>query len=146
MNTNLQIYTDGACRVSVGQGGLGIVWIKDGIKVKDYSKAFRKATNNQMELYAVILALRSIQSPIHSLTIFSDSMYVIGCASMGWSRKKNKSLWKQFDDMLQQAQRYCETPIVFTHVAGHADNVYNNLCDTLANNASKEFLGNPSDN
>ena len=69
---NYQIYTDGSCR-SNGNGGIGIVWLKNGEKVFEYSNRYENTTNNQMELLAIGLALKSIKKPIDSLTIVSDS-------------------------------------------------------------------------
>ena len=66
------IYTDGAYSSSRDQGGIGIVVLRDGEKVFKYSKAFKKTTNNQMELIAVITALRAIKNSINSLIIYTD--------------------------------------------------------------------------
>ena len=134
------IFTDGAYSSSRDQGGIGIVVLRDGEKVFKYSKAFMKTTNNQMELIAVIIALRAIKNPINSLTIYTDSMYVKGCATLGWKRKKNVELWNLFDQAFKLAQVLVKTPIQIEHVKGHSDNVYNNLCDELAVQASQELL------
>ena len=63
-----QIYTDGSCRAN-GNGGIGVVWLKNGEKVFEYSKGVKNTTNNQMELLAIGIALRSIKKPIDSLEI-----------------------------------------------------------------------------
>ena len=49
------IYTDGSSRGNPGPGGYGaiLMW---GEKVKELSEAYRKTTNNRMELLAVIKA------------------------------------------------------------------------------------------
>lgn len=83
-----QIYTDGSCRAN-GNGGLGVVWLKDGKKVFEYSKGFKNTTNNQMELLAIGIALRSIKKPINSLEIISDSEYALGCIfNLEWKPKR----------------------------------------------------------
>lgn len=134
------IYTDGAYSSSRNQGGIGIVVLRDKEKVFHYSKGFRGTTNNQMELIAVMTALQAIKSPINSLTIYTDSMYVKGCATLGWKRKKNVELWIKFDKVFEKAQALVKEPIHIEHVKGHADNVYNNLCDEIAVKASQELL------
>ena len=134
------IYTDGAFKPSTTQGGIGLAWLKNGDLVKTYSKGYKGVTNNKMELLAVIYALASIKKSIHSLQIVTDSMYVVGCATKGWKRKKNVNLWLKYDKVFAKAQTLIETPITYQHVRGHRDNKYNNLCDKLADNASKEFL------
>jgi len=134
------IYTDGAYSSSRDQGGIGIVVLRDGEKVFKYSKGFRKTTNNQMELIAVIVALQAVKESINSLTIYTDSMYVKGCATLGWKRKKNVELWMLFDKIFNKVKTLVKNPIQIEHVKGHADNVYNNLCDELAVQASQELL------
>lgn len=134
------IYTDGAYSSSRNQGGIGVVILRDGEYKSKYSKGFKDTTNNRMELIAVIIALRAIKNPINSLTIYSDSMYVIGCATLGWKRKKNVELWMKFDEVFKQASKLVNTPIHFEHVKGHSNSVYNNLCDELAVQASQELL------
>lgn len=121
------IYTDGAYSSSKNQGGLGIIFLKNDEVVATYSKAYKNTTNNRMELLAVIIALESIHNS-DKITIYSDSMYVIGCATKNWSKTKNLDLWNRYDKVVQKLN--CE--INFIHVKGHQDNIYNNMCDKLA--------------
>ena len=58
---NYVIFTDGSCRANKN-GGIGIVWLKNGKKVLEYSKAFKNVTNNIMELFAIFIGLRAIPS------------------------------------------------------------------------------------
>lgn len=133
------IYTDGAYSFSRDQGGIGIVITKDNKEIFRFSKAFKGVTNNKMELAAVIAALYSVKEPLDSLIIRTDSQYVIGCATKGWKRRKNVKLWNKFDELLE-AKRQLVPNIIFEWVAGHSDDVYNNICDELAVAASKEFM------
>lgn len=135
-----EIYTDGAYSSTRNRGGIGIVILRDGEYVYKYSKGFKDTTNNRMEMMAVMAALQAIKNPINSLVIYSDSQYVIGCATLGWKRKKNVELWMKFDEVFKRAKELVKTPIRFEHVKGHADNVYNNLCDEIAVDASHEVL------
>lgn len=132
-----EIYTDGAYSSKRNQGGVGIVILRDNKLVQKYSKGYKNTTNNRMELIAVITALKAVQKPIDNLTIYSDSMYVIGCATLGWKRKKNQLLWKVFDETFEKAQSLVSTEIVFEHVKGHEGDKYNEMCDNLAVNASQ---------
>lgn len=136
----MEIYTDGSYAPTTNQGGLAFVAVKDDTILYKFSKAYKNVTNNKMELGAVILALASIKSPIDSLTIFTDSMYVVGCATKGWKRKKNTKLWEQFDKVFSNAQAFVKNPIQIMWVKGHSDNSFNNLCDSLAVSASKEYI------
>ena len=138
MNNSYTIFTDGAYSSSRDQGGVGIVILKDGKEVLHYSNMYRKTTNNQRELGAIIIALRMIKGEIDSLTIYSDSQYCIGCAVQGWKRKKNKEMWKEFDKQYERVKKLCPD-IRFIHVKGHDGNKYNEIVDKLAVTASQRI-------
>lgn len=138
MNNSYTIFTDGAYSSSRDQGGVGIVILKDGKEVLHYSNMYRKTTNNQMELGAIIIALRMIKGEIDSLTIYSDSQYCIGCAVQGWKRKKNKEMWKEFDKQYERVKKLCPD-IQFIHVKGHDGDKYNEIVDKLAVTASQRI-------
>lgn len=138
---NLIIYTDGAYSASRDQGGVGIVILNEGKKILEYSNMYKRTTNNQMELGAVIIALRLIKRPYKSIVIFTDSQYVIGCATLGWKRKKNLRLWLEYDRQIQRVRELC-SDIKYVHVKGHQtdgtlDSIWNNYVDKLAVKASQ---------
>lgn len=133
------IYTDGSCRGN-GNGGVGIVWLKDGNKVFEYSKGFKNTTNNKMELMAIYIALSSIKKEINSLEIVSDSEYAIGVLTKPWNPKKNKELIEVIKQKIRLTQNLVKSPIKWSHTYGHSDNEWNNLCDKLAQSESKNML------
>lgn len=135
----LIIYTDGASRGNPGPGGYGaiLMW---GDKRKELSAGFRLTTNNRMELMAVIAALETLNKKNISLTIYTDSQYVVKAITEGWLNnwvrtnfkggKKNKDLWMRFYNLAK------DFTIYFKWVKGHADNPFNNRCDELATQAA----------
>ena len=131
----IEVYTDGAYSSSRNQGGLGIVFIKDNKVIAKFSKTYKNTTNNRMELMAVIIALQSIKDE-NEITIYSDSMYVIGTAIQGWKRKKNLDLWEKYDAVIDSFKT-----VTFKHVKGHSTNMFNNLCDEMAVAASQAYAG-----
>ena len=135
MKRSLIIYTDGACQVSTGKGGIGIVVIRGVGIMFQFNKHFKNVTNNQMEIMAVIYALHSISSDFTSITIVSDSQYVLGCINKGWKRKKNQNYWQLFDKVYNRAKKFC-SDIKFEWTKGHNTDEYNNLADRLAVEAS----------
>ena len=129
------IYTDGSSRGNPGPGGYGaiLMW---GEKVKEIGEAFRKTTNNRMELLAVIRAIETLKTnklPIH---IYTDSKYIVDSVDKKWLNnwiktdfkggKKNRDLWMLYHGLAQTLT------IKFHWVKGHADNKYNNRCDEIA--------------
>lgn len=142
---NYQIYTDGSCRAN-GNGGLGVVWLKDGKKVFEYSKGYKNVTNNIMELLAIGIALKSINKPIDSLEIVSDSEYALGCIfNEKWNPKKNIELINKIKEQLIKTQSLVKNTITYRHVDGHqkgdSDDIkWNNYVDKLAQNESKMIL------
>ena len=100
----ISIYTDGAARGNPGPGGYGTILLYQGHK-KEISGGFRLTTNNRMELMAVIIGLESLKNEKETVTIYSDSKYVVdsiakrwvfGWEKKGFLNKKNPDLWKRF--------------------------------------------------
>lgn len=135
---SISVYTDGAYSPMRDQGGIGIVFVEDGQVIHKYNKSFSNTTNNKCELLAVIYALHAISKPIESFSIYSDSQYVIGCATKGWKRKKNQELWQIYDREYEKVTKLCPN-ISFNWVKGHEDSEFNNLADKLAVEASHEY-------
>ena len=136
--SNYIFFTDGAYSSSLRQMGIGIICIKDDNVILEWSNMYKGGSNNQAELGAVIIALRTIKKSINSLTIYTDSMYVIGCGTQGWKRKKNIVMWNEFDKQYNRVKELCSN-IQFIHVKGHqsGDNlsdiaIWNNKVDKLA--------------
>ena len=135
------IYTDGACSFNPGPGGWGAVLMYGG-KQKQISGFAESTTNNQMEMLAVINALKMLKEPC-IVDLYSDSAYVVNAflekwiekwQIMGWktANKKpvqNVELWQQLLDLMSKHK------ITWHKVKGHADNEYNNRCDFLATSA-----------
>ena len=139
-----RIFVDGSCRGN-GNGGVGIVWVKDGQKVLEYSKGFKEVTNNRMELIAIGYALMSIKKPINSLEIISDSEYAIGVLTKPWNPKKNVELIARIRKQIEIIQKLVKEPIKWTHTRGHqsddSENTkFNSICDKLAQKESSMIL------
>jgi ribonuclease HI len=135
----LKIYTDGSSRGNPGPGGFGAVLLW-GDAQKELSGGYRLTTNNRMELMAVIKALESLKKRDISVTIYTDSQYVVNSVEKKWLNnwiktdfkggKKNKDLWLHFHALSKHFK------LRFIWVKGHADNRWNNLCDELATAAA----------
>ncbi|RYZ22224.1 MAG: ribonuclease HI [Chitinophagaceae bacterium] len=132
------MYTDGAARGNPGPGGYGVI-LMSGAHLKELSGGYRRTTNNRMELLAVIAGLSALKSPGQSVTVYSDSQYVVKAIEEGWLRnwirigfkgKKNADLWMRYHELAQKHT------VRFVWVKGHADNPYNNRCDELATAAA----------
>ena len=138
MNKSYIMYTDGAYSPIRDQGGVGIIILRDGKEVLRYSNMYKGTTNNQMELGAIIIALRTIKGKIESLTVYSDSQYCIGCITLGWKRKKNRVMWEEFDKQYERVKQLCPN-IQFVHIRGHNGDKYNEIVDKLAVAASQRI-------
>lgn len=134
--TKYEIYVDGSCRANK-VGGIGIVWLKNGEKVLEYSNRYENTTNNQMELLAIYIALKSIKKPIDSLTIISDSEYALGCTfNEKWNPKKNLKL---IESIKKEVKRVLNlTTLECKHIYGHQNKQnWNDYVDALAQKCSK---------
>ena len=148
MNNNFEvvIYTDGACSGNPGVGGWGTI-ITLGDYFKEFSGAEPIATNNRMELLAVIKGLSALKQPV-SVKLYSDSAYVVNAFELkwidGWQQNKwknasgdavkNRDLWQELLELTKKHN------VQFIKVKGHADNELNNRCDSLATTAIKEYI------
>ena len=130
----ITIYTDGAAKGNPGRGGYGTVMIS-GAHQKELSQGFVNTTNNRMELLAVIIGLETVKTPNCSITVISDSKYVVDSVEkkwvFGWVKtnfkgKKNSDLWKRF------LLIYPKHTVKFQWIKGHSGHFYNERCDELA--------------
>lgn len=136
----IEIFTDGAASGNPGPGGYGAI-LRSGKHYKELSGGFRRTTNNRMELLAVIKALEALKNINQTVTICSDSKYVIdaiekrwlqGWVKKGFAGKKNKDLWLRYLELSRLHM------IKFIWVRGHAGHPENERCDELAVNAYKQ--------
>lgn len=142
----LTIYTDGACSGNPGKGGWGAILL---YQIKDKTgqqKTLKKCisgsaeytTNNQMEMTAVIEALKLLKKPCE-IELFTDSKYVLEGSTKwltGWIQKgwkgadkkpvKNQELWKEL------VKLYEIHTINWHWVKGHSSDILNNEVDALA--------------
>jgi len=89
---------------------------------------------------AVIVALKSLTKKNISITVFTDSQYVVNSIEKKWLNnwiktdfkggKKNKDLWLQYHHLAK------DFSVKMKWVKGHADNEFNNRCDILATTAA----------
>ncbi len=140
MRKQVKIYTDGGCRGNPGKGGWGAVLFYDEHS-KEISGYAANTTNNQMELTAVIEALRLLKFSC-DVIVLTDSKYV--CDGVvkwlpNWKQKnwrtaankpvKNVQLWQQLDVLLSKHS------VRWEWLKGHNGDTYNERADWLANQA-----------
>lgn len=134
----VEIFSDGACSGNPGPGGYGVI-LRFGEHVKELSGGEAHTTNNRMELMGVIAGLSALKEPC-SVTLTTDSKYVVDSVTKGWvygwkkrgwikSDKKpalNPDLWEQLLGLLDKHN------VTFNWVKGHAGHPENERCDQLA--------------
>ncbi len=135
---HVDIYTDGACKGNPGAGGYGVVLIY-GEAQKRLTQGYYNTTNNRMELTAAIKGLSALNEKC-SVTLYSDSKYLIDGMTKGWARKWKANNWIKSDKkkalnidlwekMLTLDSAHC---IEYVWVKGHNGNKYNEECDKMA--------------
>lgn len=138
MQQKIQIFTDGASKGNPGRGGYGAV-ISYGGTVTEVGGFKELTTNNEMELRAVIEALKVVQDSDAMCEIYTDSKYVVqgstgwifGWLKNGWKTKAesdvlNKELWQELFPLLKKVQ------IEWNRVPGHVGIIGNERADTIA--------------
>jgi ribonuclease HI len=144
--TEVEIYTDGACRGNPGPGGWAALLIA-GKQRKEVSGAEAQTTNNRMELKAAIGGLAALKRRC-TVQLYTDSKYVLQgftewlpqWKARGWrtaSREpvKNQDLWVELDAAAQAQD------ITWHWVKGHSGHESNDYVDLLANRAIDRMLG-----
>lgn len=143
--SDVEIYTDGACRGNPGPGGWG-VWLRSNGNEKELCGGESSTTNNRMELTAAIRGLSALRR-ICNVALYTDSEYVRrgitewmeAWKKRGWktaSRKpvKNEDLWRDLDALAARHN------ISWHWVKGHSGNRGNERADQLANEGLERSL------
>ncbi|WP_420450853.1 ribonuclease H family protein [Ilumatobacter sp.] len=134
----LEVFTDGACSGNPGPGGWGWAVAPDG--EPRGSGGEERTTNQRMEMFAVVDALRSLGAHGTPIEVVSDSTYVVNCfrdewwvrwERNGWRNSKkqpvaNADLWRPLIDLVRDGD------VSFRWVKGHSGDRMNDLVDRLA--------------
>ncbi|MGO9931105.1 MAG: ribonuclease HI [Steroidobacteraceae bacterium] len=143
--TEVEIFTDGACRGNPGPGGWAALLIA-GKKRKEVTGAEADTTNNRMELAAAIGGLNALKRRC-TVKLYTDSKYVLqgitewlpGWKARGWRTAarnpvKNQDLWQELDAAAAAQD------IEWHWVKGHSGHEGNEYVDQLANLAIDRML------
>ncbi|NSZ61887.1 ribonuclease H [Agrobacterium tumefaciens] len=146
-SSGLHVFTDGACDPNPGPGGWAFVVTENGATIHSESGSDATATNNRMEMQAVISALRWMQANHYSKAqVHTDSQYCVKGANewrQGWARKNwmrgenlipNADLWQQMSAILDAVL------VSLNWVPGHFGIAGNEAADRLACDALKRGL------
>ena len=138
--TQIEMYTDGACRGNPGPGGWAALLIA-GKERKELSGSEAATTNNRMELMAAIAGLEALKRRC-AVRLYTDSKYVLQGATewltqwkaRGWRTAgrqpvKNQDLWERLDAAAAAQD------IDWHWVKGHSGHEGNEFVDQLANRA-----------
>ncbi len=138
MTDKILIFTDGAAKGNPGRGGFGVVIYRDEM-VEERGGFKERTTNNEMELKAVVEALKVVVPLKRSVDIYTDSKYVVegakgwvfGWLKNGWKTKAdtdviNKELWQELVPLLGKVE------INWHKVPGHVGIVGNERADVIA--------------
>jgi ribonuclease HI len=142
--TEVEIFTDGACKGNPGPGGWGVV-MRSGAHEKELSGGEPQTTNNRMELLAAIRALEALKKPSR-VKLYTDSVYVRDGITKwvhawlrnGWRTSdkkpvKNADLWQELIDATAPHR------IEWHWVKGHSGHPENDRADQLACDAANGF-------
>ncbi len=142
--TEVEIFTDGACKGNPGPGGWGVV-MRSGAREKELSGGEPLTTNNRMELLAAIRALEALKKPSR-VKLYTDSVYVRDGITKwvhawlrnGWRTSdkkpvKNADLWQELIDATAPHR------VEWHWVRGHAGHPENERADRLACDAAGRF-------
>ena len=127
----IYIYTDGACSGNQNEmniGGWGAI-LEYGVHTKELYGGEANTTNNRMEMMALLTALKAVKKDGQTISVFSDSSYLMNCFREKWyegwyrnnwqtSKKtlvENRDLWEALLDIIKLHT------ISFYRVKGHVN-------------------------
>ena len=99
--------------------------IMDGNSKRILSGREEDTTSNRMEILAVIMGLEATPKST-TVSVHSDSQYVVNTMTRNWKRRKNQDLWARLDQAAAQRQ------VSWQWVRGHAGQPENEEADHLA--------------
>ncbi|MBQ9880398.1 MAG: ribonuclease HI [Clostridia bacterium] len=143
---SVTVYTDGACSGNPGAGGWCAILTCRGVE-KTLSGGSVYTTNNRMELTAVIEGLKALKRPC-SVTVVTDSSYIVDAVQKGWLKKWKRSGWVKSDrrsavlndDLWKELDRLLAVnDVTFEWIRGHAGHPYNERCDAAAVEQSRKY-------
>jgi RNA-directed DNA polymerase len=105
-----------------GPGGWAFVVHETG---EEGSGRVASGTNNQMELRAVIEAIKSTD-PRKSIIIRTDSQYVCNAIKIQATIKTNNAMWREYEELTKDRR------IKVIWIKGHFGDKYNERADRLA--------------
>ena len=132
----ITVYTDGSA-LNNGSPDGGCGWACKLIyrgRCKIKSGGDRGKTNNQMEMTAVLQAMKSITDRTIPVEIYSDSKYVVETMNGNYRIKKNADFWHL---LMSEKQKFRD--IRFFWVKGHDKNEHNNEVDRAAVEEARRF-------
>lgn len=138
------LITDGACQPNPGKGGWAfILYPKTHPKERVVRSGYEaKATNNRMEMTAVLEGLKYIAKSFNNspeVILFADSKYILQAIS-SWMKTWVKNDWKRKDkkpvlnaDIWKEIHALSKNiPITCVHIKGHSGHPENEECDQLS--------------
>lgn len=135
----ISLFSDGSSLGNPGYGGYcAILRYKDSEKI--VSGGWELATNNQMELLAVVEGLAALKEPCE-VHIVSDSSYVVKGINewlVNWVKKefrkvKNPEMWQRYLEVSKMHKVHA------TWVKGHAGHEENEMCDKIAREEAEKL-------
>jgi len=143
--TEVQIYTDGACRGNPGPGGWAALLIC-GQERREVTGAEPATTNNRMELSAAIGGLGALKRRC-AVKLYTDSKYVLqgatewlpGWKARGWRTAAREPVKNQ-DLCVKLDSAVAAQDIEWHWVKGHSGHEQNEYVDQLANLAIDRML------
>jgi ribonuclease HI len=136
--TDVEMFTDGACKGNPGPGGWGVV-IRSGTREKDLSGGEAMSTNNRMELMAAIKGLEALTRPCRVYVRDGITRWIHGWRKNGWrtaAKKpvKNAELWQELVEAAAPHR------VEWHWVKGHSGHKENDRADALACDAALAFM------
>jgi len=121
-HVSIVVFADGAAKGNPGPGGWGAVIVTPDGHVTELGGRAAHTTNNQMELSAVIEALKRVRGVAGALAVYTDSTYVFRGISQ-WINAWRRRDWKTAEGTPVLNREYWEALSALVSARGRAGRI-----------------------
>ena len=132
------IYTDGAYFPEHERSAIAYVMLgtQPNKEIRRHCQTVKGETSGRAEIKAIISGVWVLPTDADSCTIISDSKYALDACANKCVRIRNNDLLDMYDAIIRERG----INVTYCWVKAHNNNFYNELCDTLCNQAIDEYV------
>ena len=132
------LYTDGAYYPEHERSAIAYVMLQQTPKkeIRRLHQTIKGTTSGRAEIQAIISAVYALPQDAETCIVVSDSKYAINACAHRCVRYRNRDLLDLYDKIIKERG----LTVSYSWVKSHNGNFYNELCDSLYQQAIDEYV------